>query len=105
MLDVVLPVAGGDVVAAEGRVALGADEIETAKVVTLAEQLLTVGRVDGEELMCNDVVAVHALEAVQVEHRAQCPHERAGHHLAACRAYSANMSSVNIRCKDIVIRK
>ena len=64
MLDVVLLVAGGDVRAAEGGTARGADEVEPAEVVAFAERLLAVGRVDGEELLRYDVAAVHAFEAV-----------------------------------------
>lgn len=89
----------------QGLVALCADEVETGKVVALAERILSIGVLDGEELLCNDLVAVlarngqcafmrcrgwggavwtyPAAETIQVVDLVQCANKLAAHSEAA----------------------
>lgn len=51
MLDVVLLVAGRNIATTKGRAAIGTDEVQTAKVVSLTKwQLFPFGAVDGKKL-------------------------------------------------------
>lgn len=69
MLDVVLFVARRDVTPPQRHTTVDTYEIQAAKVIPLAKRLLlAVGAVDGEKLACNDISAIHAFKAIQMEY-------------------------------------
>jgi hypothetical protein len=79
VLDVELFSARSDVARSQRLVALAADEVEPCKVIALAKRVLSIGVLNGEELLRNNLVAVLAPEAVEVVHLVQGTDKLATH--------------------------
>ena len=88
----VLPIEGGDVRASQSASAFKAQEVESAKIVCLAQRELarTVLSIDREEFGGDNLTAVCAFEAVEMVGTTECTHE------LACQGFATFLADADI---------